>query len=248
VANFLEKTFYKYIERNYFYVERKWLNEKMDTLYNDLGKRNELGASVISIILTVFAIGTQYVYLDSPNKHTKGCSATTFSEDEVGNGFYQQALRLLPEIIESSSLESVQACLLFGVYILPIDASGLGYVYINLAIRLGMQNGMHRKCASGVFKPNMIETRNRVWWSAYMIERYDPCQNTVRLMVLSIVRKISIFHGRPLSVIRSDIDTDLPSDRHGVQWESSSSSTAYMLAAIQLIHRLEDFYNEMYEI
>lgn len=126
------------------------------------------------MILTVFAIGTQYAYLDSPKRNASGKPGPVFSEDEVGNMFYQQAIRLLPEIIESSTLESVQACLLFGVYALPIDASGLGYIYINLAIRLAMQNGMHRKYAGEAFNPSMIETRNRVWWTAYTLERYFP--------------------------------------------------------------------------
>jgi hypothetical protein len=86
--------------------------------------------------------------------------------------FYQEAIRLLPEIIEVSSLESVQACLLFAAYALPIDAAGLGYVYINLTIRLAMQNGMHRRCVGEAFSAAMMETRNRVWWTAYAMERY----------------------------------------------------------------------------
>lgn len=177
IAEFLVKTFFKYSERRYFYVEKGWFEEKMRVLYADPANCDQIGASVISIILTVFAIGTQYAYLDSPTRNIKVNQALEFSEDEVGNTYYQQALRLLPEIIESSSLESVQACLLLGIYVLPIDASGLGYIYINLAIRLGMQNGMHRKCARDAFSPNIIETRNRVWWSAYMLERYGTSLN-----------------------------------------------------------------------
>lgn len=86
--------------------------------------------------------------------------------------FYQEAIRLLPEIIELSSLESVQACLLLAAYALPIDAAGLGYVYINLTFRLAMQNGMHRRCVGKTFSAAMMETRNRVWWTAYAMERY----------------------------------------------------------------------------
>ena len=120
-------------------------------------------------MLTIFAIGTQYAYLDSRSQNTT--KDGDFSEDDIGATFYQSAVRLLPEIIESSCLESVQACLLFGFYSLPIDASGLGYIYINLAVRLAMQNGMHRKCKSDLFSPDMVETRNRAWWTAYSLER-----------------------------------------------------------------------------
>jgi hypothetical protein len=96
--------------------------------------------------------------------------------------FYQEAIRLLPEIIEVSSLESVQACLLFAAYALPIDAAGLGYVYINLTIRLAMQNGMHRRCVGEPFSAAMMETRNRVWWTAYAMERYSVFRFCLLLM------------------------------------------------------------------
>ena len=167
------RTFFKYAETHYFFVGQSWLLEKMDLLYSDPGGFTKKGGEVIiSILLTVFAIGTQYAHLESSAHESTITAGATFSEDDIGTTFYQQAIRLLPEIIELSSLESVQACLLFGYYALPVDASGLGYIYINLAIRLGMQNGMHRKCRNNAFSPTMIETRNRVWWTAYLLERW----------------------------------------------------------------------------
>jgi hypothetical protein len=173
IAGFLVKTFFKFAETHYFFVEEAWVYERLESLYNDpqsfIGKGNEVA---ISILLTVFAIGTQYAHLESLGQDSDRGSRSKFSEDDVGAAFYQQAIRLLPEIIEISSLESVQACLLFGYYALPVDASGLGFIYINLAMRLGMQNGMHRKCKTETFTQTMIETRNRVWWTAYVLERY----------------------------------------------------------------------------
>lgn len=173
IADFLVRIFFKYAETYQFYVEKSWLLDKLNILYNDPENFGIKGAGVISIILTVLAIGTQYAYLESPNQKATGKSGSRFSEDELGTMFYQHAIRLLPEIIEASSLESVQACLLFAVYSLPIDASGLGYVYVNLAMRLAVQNGMHRNYTGNAFSPVMIETRNRVWWSAYTLERYE---------------------------------------------------------------------------
>ncbi|CAG8231656.1 unnamed protein product [Penicillium salamii] len=179
VAGFLAKTFFKYAETHYFFVDEAWLHERLDLLYNDPQNFSHKGNEVtISILLTVFAIGTQYAHLESLRQDSDRSSKSTFSEDEVGAAFYQQAIRLLPEIIEISSLESVQACLLFGYYALPVDASGLGFIYINLAMRLGMQNGMHRKCKNDAFTRTMIETRNRVWWTAYVLER---CAFTIGL-------------------------------------------------------------------
>ncbi|RDW92696.1 transcription factor domain-containing protein [Aspergillus mulundensis] len=223
IADFLIKVFFKHAE-TYYVIDKNWLVEKVDALYNDPGRFGNKGASVVSVILTVFAIATQYAYLDSP-----GQKSTEFSEDALGTMFYQQAIRLLPEIIEASSLESVQACLLFAIYALPLDASGLGYIYITLTNRLGMQNGMHRKYTGTGLSAAMIETRNRVWWTAYTIER-----------------KISIFHGRPLSTHRFDVDAPLPTPREDLHSDGPISTISYMAASIQLTRRLEDLCQEMF--
>jgi hypothetical protein len=172
IAVFLVNIFFKYAESHYFYVDEGWVRDRLDMLYNDPSSFSIKGPGTIGIILTVLAIGTQYAYLDSSNPNSTTKATPVFSEDEVGTMFYQQAIKLLPEIIELSSLESVQSCLLFGVYALTIDASGLGYIYINLATRLAMQNGMHRNYSGEAFNPAMIETRNRIWWTAYTLERY----------------------------------------------------------------------------
>ena len=171
VANFLVQTFFRYAQTTYFYIEERWLLEKLDNLYNDPSNLTTKHAATVSIILTVFAVGTQYAQLDSPDRNARSSTNPISSEDEIGTMFYQHAIRLLPEIIESSSLESVQACLLFGVYALPIDASGLGFIYLNLAIRLGIQNGMHRKVTNPAFSAAMKETRKRVWWSVFALDR-----------------------------------------------------------------------------
>ncbi|KAF5536486.1 fungal specific transcription factor [Fusarium napiforme] len=171
ISNFLVTVFFKFAESYLFFVEENWVCDKLDQLYNSPQRLSQASSEVtISILLTVLAIGTQYAHLE----HTDGSEITATSgllEEEIGAMFYQQAIRLLPEIIEISSLESVQACLLFGYYSLPIDASGLGFVYINLATRLGIQNGMHRKCSNSAFNASVIETRNRVWWTTYVLER-----------------------------------------------------------------------------
>ncbi|PKX91094.1 transcription factor domain-containing protein [Aspergillus novofumigatus IBT 16806] len=171
IAEFLISIFFKHAVTHYFYVDRPWLLSRLTALYTTPDTLTSKDAPVLSIILTVFAIGTQYAYLEAKSAPASSSQNQNFSEDELGMMFYQEAIRLLPEIIEVSSLESVQACLLFAAYALPIDAAGLGYVYINLTIRLAMQNGMHRRCVGEAFSAAMMETRNRVWWTAYAMER-----------------------------------------------------------------------------
>lgn len=181
VATFLVQSFFTHGQANYWYVEREWLLGKLDAVYEDVGSLTRRDVGTVCMIFMVLAIGTQYAYLDlyaDPKGDSAGApgpgraDSAMFSEDAIGVMFYQQACRLLPDVITISSLESVQACLLIGIYTLPIDASGLSYVYLNLAVKLAIQNGMHRRYLGEDLDPTVRETRNRVWWTAYTIERY----------------------------------------------------------------------------
>lgn len=174
VADFLVQSFFRHAETNYWYVERGWLLAKLDVVY---GADSPAPAALtgrdvgtVCIIFIVLAIGTQYAYLDSA-REAEDDAAGPFSEDAVGVMFYQQACKLVPDVIAASSLESVQACLLIGIYTLPLDASGLSYIYLNLAVKLAIQNGMHRRYPVGGLDPVVAETRSRVWWTAYTTER-----------------------------------------------------------------------------
>lgn len=176
VADFLLQTFYKYAQTNNFYVEEDWLREKLSTCYNNPASLTSSDAPAVCAILMVLAIGTQFAHMDSPtpvNKLTPGSSADDhrFSEDEVGLTFYNFASKLLPDIIATASVRSVQACLLMGTYLLPLDTSGLSYTYFGLALKLAIQNGMHRKYSGEDLDPHMLEVRNRVFWTAYTLEK-----------------------------------------------------------------------------
>ncbi|QUC22815.1 uncharacterized protein UV8b_07056 [Ustilaginoidea virens] len=142
-------------------------------------------------------------------------------EDGVGVLFQRQASRLLPDVVTISSLECVQACLLMGVYTLPIGASGLSYIYLNFALKLAIQNGMHRRCPGTGLDASACETRNRVWWSLYTIER-----------------RVGIFHGRPTSISNGHVDADSPAEL--TTWlPSHPTHYAQILAALQLNQKLD---------
>ncbi|TXB98150.1 hypothetical protein FocTR4_00013506 [Fusarium oxysporum f. sp. cubense] len=189
ISNFLVTVFFKFAESYLFFIEESWVFEKLDLLYKSPQGLSQAGSEVtVSILLTVLAIGTQYAHLEHANG-SENTSTSGLLEEEIGAMFYQQAIRLLPEIIEISSLESVQACLLFGYYSLPIDASGLGFIYVNLATRLGIQNGMHRKCSNSAFNTSVIETRNRVWWTTYVLES-NILRNCRKREIVTIVSRL----------------------------------------------------------
>jgi hypothetical protein len=171
IAEFLVHVFFQHAASNYFYVERQWLLERLAFVYNGAPRLTPKDAGTLAVLLGVFAVGTQYAHLQSPRNKDPRSTPSSTREEELGSLFYQQAARLLPEVIHLGSLESAQACLLLGFYSLPIDASGLGYIYLNLAIKLAMQNGLHRRISDGLFSPTIIDVRNKVWWTIYCTEK-----------------------------------------------------------------------------
>lgn len=179
ITDFLIHCFFQHAEANYSFVDREWLCGQVDIVYENPMSLSNRDIGTLSMMFTILAIGTQYAYLESIAEGSAAASASDskqFSEDAVGIQFYRKAAHLLPEVIAASSLESVQACLLMGIYTLPVDASGLAYIYLNLALKLAIQNGMHRKHPANDIDARIRETRNRVWWALYTIEQYVPCQ------------------------------------------------------------------------
>jgi hypothetical protein len=179
VATFLTNVFFKHATSVYYYVDRRWFDETLDNIYTKPVSLRSKDVTAICVVLMVLAVGTQYVHLESPDRHkTSSTGIATDSEVqsswelEIGSGFYRQVAKLLSEVIHAGSLLSVQVLLLLGLYSLPIDASGLSYIYLNLAIKVAIQNGMHRKVSRNVLDPRTKEIRRRIWWTVYCMERF----------------------------------------------------------------------------
>lgn len=179
VADFLKNVFFKHATSSYFYLDRKWIDEAIDVLYSDTARLCAVDVTPSCLVVMVLAVGTQYAHLESSKRQRRCSSAYSVDSDsqasselDIGSAFYRQVAKLLVEVIHSGSLLSVQVCLLLGLYSLPIDAAGLGYIYLNLAIKIAIQNGMHRKTPRNAFDPNTEEIRHCVWWTAYCMERY----------------------------------------------------------------------------
>ncbi|KAB2110679.1 hypothetical protein AG0111_0g711 [Alternaria gaisen] len=235
VAIFLTNVFFKHATSVYYYVDRRWFDETLDNTYTKPVSLRSKDVTAICVVLMVLAVGTQYVHLESPDRHkTSSTGVATDSEVqsswelEIGSGFYRQVAKLLSEVIHAGSLLSVQVLLLLGLYSLPIDASGLSYIYLNLAIKVAIQNGMHRKVSRNVLDPRTKEIRRRIWWTVYCMER-----------------KIGIYHGRPISIVQSDIDADLPQSSEVHLMNDDSFYPQGLLESIKLTRHAEAFLHEI---
>ncbi|KAL3471543.1 hypothetical protein BJX99DRAFT_266680 [Aspergillus californicus] len=234
VADFLVQMFFKYAQTNNFYVEEDWLKDKLHTCYTNPASLSCNDAGAVCAILMVLAVGTQFAHMESAipvNRLSSNPSNTDdhgFSEDEVGLTFYQFASKLLPDIIACASIRSVQACLLIGTYLLPLDTSGLCYTYFGLALKMAIQNGMHRRYCGEGLPAHMIEIRNRVFWTAYTIEK-----------------RVSILHGRPVSLSDTDVDAAMPVDFPGLMPRGQMSNHTNMITLITLTLKLGETANEI---
>ena len=177
VVEFLVQIYFQYAQTNIYFIEEKWLREKVRNIHDsplDIGSDD---AGWICSVLMVLAIGTQFAHMESgPSGSVEDLAGNgdTPSEQDVGVAFYHMACKLIPDVITIASLESVQACLLLAHYALPLDTQGLAYTYLGLAVKVAIQNGMHRKYSGKDFDARTVETRNRLWWTAYTLEKYEP--------------------------------------------------------------------------
>ncbi|OQD81597.1 hypothetical protein PENANT_c026G08915 [Penicillium antarcticum] len=198
IADFLVTMFFKYAEVNSFYMERRWIEEKVSLCYDHATNYSANDFPWVCSVFAVLAIGTQVAHMEDEKPKLDSEIADELSlcsEDSVGLVFYHVACKLIPDVLLVASHESVQVFLLLATYSLPVSTGGLAYTYYGLAMKMAIQNGMHRKYVGGDIDDRTIETRNRLFWSAYTVEKY-----------------VSIMHGRPLSIARSEINADHPTD------------------------------------
>ncbi|KAJ5994536.1 hypothetical protein N7451_010260 [Penicillium sp. IBT 35674x] len=198
IAEFLVGVFFKYTEVNSFYVEKGWMQEKLQLCYSPLTDLTAADIPWVCSVFAVLAIGTQFTHMeeDRSNPDSSLSEEIAFcSEDSVGLGFFHVACKLGHDVILAASYESVQAFLLLAVYALPVSCGGLSYTYFGLAMKMAIQNGMHKKYVGGDCDRRTLELRNRLFWTVYTLER-----------------RTAIMHGRPNSIAQSEISTDLPTN------------------------------------
>jgi hypothetical protein len=164
----------------------------------------------------VLAIGSQFADVGTPDANAD----TNPSSDSISSGvpsvpldfpqltipspiqnpgwrFYELSRRFLPDIICSSSMTSIQVCILQGIFLPSTKSRDAGYNMLGIALRMAINIGMHRSfnatTTSPRLHPHVRELRNRLWWSVYVAERL-----------------YSIEMGRPLSFSDSEIDAPFP--------------------------------------
>ncbi|KAF5677235.1 thiamine repressible regulatory protein [Fusarium heterosporum] len=225
----LLRVFFELAQTNYFYIDEESLRCRLDNFYSCPSRIGTDDAPWVAVTLMVFALGTQfsYLYQSSAQGSRKELMRDAHDicqtmNDTIASTFYRRAANLIPDIISMDSIESVQAFLLFGIYVLPFDPAGLSCTYFGIAIKIATQSKIHQSSAEDV-SLREVELRKRVWWTAYALER-----------------RICILHGRPVSISRLDIDANLPIDLEELQPKERINTFQNNVAMLKLTIFMED--------
>ncbi|KAH7259407.1 fungal-specific transcription factor domain-containing protein [Fusarium redolens] len=118
---------------------------------------------------------------------------STSDKHHAGSRFYTAARNSLSiHMLESGSLETVQALLLMGNYLQKMDKPNTGYQFIGIAYKMALGLGMHRETPN--LEDNIgLERRRQLFWVVYCFDS-----------------GFNITTGRPPYAQEGIIDTALP--------------------------------------
>ncbi|ORZ07105.1 fungal-specific transcription factor domain-domain-containing protein [Absidia repens] len=126
---------------------------------------------------------------------TKTTATTTTLMEHHSDYYFRKVMKQLRDTARSR-LCHVQAGLLATLY-LDMDGDDVASIQwhtLGKAIRMAQDLGLHRSCDNWQLPPSEIETRHRVFYACYALDRW-----------------IGARAGKPLTILDRDFDTTLPS-------------------------------------
>lgn len=115
--------------------------------------------------------------------------------NEFADIYFRKVMKRLRDPVRSR-LCHVQAALLMALYLDMDDGDveSIQWYTIGNAIRMAQDLGLHRSCTKWNLPRSEIETRHRVFYACYIMDRW-----------------IGARAGKPLTILDRDFDTDMPS-------------------------------------
>ncbi|KAJ4328587.1 hypothetical protein N0V84_000946 [Fusarium piperis] len=222
VATALLDIFFNVAQTNYFYVDEECIRTRISEMYTHPATPLTIAdAPWVCTALMVFCVSTQFAHLAPQVKGRQSdTDVTSAIDDALALSFYRKATAMIPDLLTIGSAQCVQAFILMGVYTLPVDPAGLASSYYGIAMKIAIHNKMHLKSTS---KTKDAEMRNRIWWTVYTLER-----------------RVSILHGRPASIQRCQISTELPVNYLELQPSERPNTFHNAMAQKDLTEIMED--------
>ncbi|KAF2725959.1 hypothetical protein K431DRAFT_238279 [Polychaeton citri CBS 116435] len=218
VAHFLILACIDYAGDSFFYFNRAKMLCDMDDFYENSTSKHRSDPSFLCLAHATFALGSHWIQRARPRGSEEAISSAVPDRGNPGQLFYDHARSLVPDVIDTPNLRSVQAIFILGTYLLPVNANSSSHIYLGLALRKATALDLHKEADLYGTDEDDRETRRRIWWSIYALERCS----TVKL-------------NRPRSISAETITTALPKPHQSLDHAQKFDNVEYQRANAQLM-------------
>ncbi|PFH52693.1 hypothetical protein AMATHDRAFT_56791 [Amanita thiersii Skay4041] len=144
-------------------------------------------AAFLSLVFAVFACAAHLV--NDPRLSTNG----RLDDGGIGMVYYERALILQYISHASIQIAHVQGFILMSSFLCSINCLPQAWLLVGQAVRIGQDLGLHRSPRRLLISPIEKETRRKIWWGVYTLDR---------MLALAL--------GRPLGINDADCDVEIP--------------------------------------
>jgi len=110
----------------------------------------------------------------------------------------------------ATQLAHVQAFVLLSSFLASLNCLPQSWLLCGQAVRIAQDLGLHRSPKHLVMSWVNKETRRKVWWCVYGLDRYVISLVHSFLLSSHLFRMLAIALGRPLGVEDTDCDVEMP--------------------------------------
>ncbi|RSL48153.1 hypothetical protein CEP53_009653 [Fusarium sp. AF-6] len=138
-ANYLTDTVKFYITQTYHLFEESNFNRTLNVIYSQ--EPPPIGSNRLEYI--------QYFFVMALGKALLGRAGS--SAQPPGNEYFLQAIKMFPDItgLCQDPILSVEICCGLALYLQSIDHRNSAYLYLGLALRVSLSQGLHRDLTGG---------------------------------------------------------------------------------------------------
>jgi hypothetical protein len=171
-ASRLISTFFEFGQMNYFYIDELDFQSSLVDFYNKRCKMTAQDAPWVCIVLMVFAVGAQFSHLKGEDRSSAPMAQIDhiWFDDALALMYFRQASKLVPDVLAIGSLQSVQALLLMGFYLLPLGNYSVASTYLSIGLKMATDRCLQLNDDMSL-TAREIEVRRRVWCTAFILER-----------------------------------------------------------------------------
>ncbi|GLB33579.1 putative fungal specific transcription factor [Lyophyllum shimeji] len=160
-------------------------NNIMDNMKDLALVRSE--AAFLGVLFAVFACAAHLV------QDSRLTTGERNDDGGMGMVYYERALILQYISHANTQIAHVQCFVLMSSFLCSINCLPQAWILLGQAVRIGQDLGLHRSPRRLLITPIEKETRRKIWWGVYTLDR---------MLALAL--------GRPLGINDSDCDVEQP--------------------------------------